>query len=101
MPVVTLQSFKMIGHLEVGKLGRGPQILKLLNVFIRQMEPHVKWHFFGWKVFDFSCSRISRFPANFKKISERQIFDLSRDQTSLTAKISHFQNMANLTNEKG
>ena len=27
MPVVTLLSFKMIGRLEVGKLGRGPQIL--------------------------------------------------------------------------
>ena len=27
MPVVTLQSLKMIGRLEVGELGRGPQIL--------------------------------------------------------------------------
>ena len=36
---------------------------------------------------------ISRFPAIFKKISESQIFDLSRDQTSHRAKISHFQNM--------
>ena len=27
MPVVTLQSLKMIGRLEVGKLGRGPYIL--------------------------------------------------------------------------
>ena len=27
MPVVTIQSLKMIGRLEVGKLGRGPQIL--------------------------------------------------------------------------
>ena len=36
---------------------------------------------------------LSRFPANFKKISESQIFDISRDQTSHRAKISHFQNM--------
>ena len=28
---------------------------------------------------------ISRFPANFKEISESQIFDLSRDQTSQRA----------------
>ena len=27
MPVVTLQSLKVIGRLEVGKLGRGPHIL--------------------------------------------------------------------------
>ena len=47
MPVVTIQSLKMIGRLEVGKLGRGPQILQVLNVFMRQMEPYVKWHFFG------------------------------------------------------
>ena len=36
---------------------------------------------------------ISRFPANFKGISESQIFDLSRDQPLHRAKISHFQNM--------
>ena len=36
---------------------------------------------------------ISRFPANFKKISESQIFDLSRDQIYQRAKFSHFQNM--------
>ena len=36
---------------------------------------------------------ISRFPANFEKISESQIFDLSRDQTSHRAQISYFQNM--------
>ena len=27
MPIVTIQSLRMIGRLEVGKLGRGPQIL--------------------------------------------------------------------------
>ena len=67
---------------------------------MHQMEPHVKWHFFGRKVI-FLISDVperfkeslSRFPANFKKISESQIFDLSRDQTSHRAKISHFQNM--------
>ena len=71
---------------------------------MRQMEQHVKWYFFGWKVI-FSISdvserfkesilnAISRFPANFKQISESQIFELSRDQTSNRAKISHFQNM--------
>ena len=56
--------------------------------------------FFGQKVM-FSVSdvserfkeSISRFPTNFKKISESRIFDLSRDQTSHRAKISHFQNM--------
>ena len=56
---------------------------------MRQMEPYVKWHFFGQKVI-FSVSNvserfkesISRFPANFKKITESRIFDLSRDQTS-------------------
>ena len=36
---------------------------------------------------------ISRFPANFKKISESRILDLSRDPTSHRAKISLFQNM--------
>ena len=51
MPVVTLQSLKMIGRLEVGKLGHGPQILQVLNVFMRQMEPHVKWHFSGRKLY--------------------------------------------------
>ena len=40
---------------------------------------------------------ISRFPANFKEISESQIFDLSRDQTSHRAKNSHFQNMLGFT----
>ena len=67
---------------------------------MRQMEPHVKWHFFGRKVI-FLISDVperfkestSRFAANFKKISESHIFDLSRDQTSHRAKISHFQNM--------
>ena len=56
--------------------------------------------FFGQKVI-FSISdvserfkeSISRFPTNFKKISESRIFDLSRDPTYHTAKISHFQNM--------
>ena len=56
--------------------------------------------FFGQKVI-FSASdvserfkeSISRFPTNFKKICESRIFDLSRDQTSHRAKISHFQNM--------
>ena len=56
--------------------------------------------FFGQKVI-FSVSdvserfkeSISRFPTNFKKISESRIFDLSRDPTYNRAKISHFQNM--------
>ena len=56
--------------------------------------------YFGQKVI-FSVSdvserfkeSISRFPANFKKISESRIFDLSRDPTSHRAKISLFQNM--------
>ena len=64
--------------------------------------------FFGQKVL-FSISvvpeqfkeSISRFPANFKEISESQIFDLSRDQTSHKAKISHFQNMLGLTRNMG
>ena len=51
MPVVTLQSLKMIGRLEVGKLGRGPQILLVLNVLMCQMEPHVKWHISGRKLY--------------------------------------------------
>ena len=67
---------------------------------MRQMEPYVNWHFFGQKVI-FSVSdvperfkeSISRFPANFKKISGSRIFDLSRDQTSHSDRISHFQNM--------
>ena len=33
---------------------------------MRQMEPHVKWHFFGWKVI-FS---ISDFPERFKTCSD-------------------------------
>ena len=56
--------------------------------------------FFGQKVI-FSVSDVSerfkestsRFPANFKKISESRIFDLSRDTTYHRAKVSHFQNM--------
>ena len=67
---------------------------------MRHMESHVKWHFYGQKVI-FSVSdvlerfkeSISRFPTNFKKISESRFFDLSRDQASHRAKISHFQNM--------
>ena len=59
--------------------------------------------FFGRKVV-FSISdvperfkeSISWFPANFKKISENQIFDLSRDQTSHRAQISRFLNMLEL-----
>ena len=54
-----------------------------IKVFLRQMEPHVKWHFFGQKVI-ISVSDVSerfkesiyRFPANFKKISKSRIFDL-------------------------
>ena len=50
---------------------------------MRQMEPHVKWYFFGRKVI-LSISDvperfkelISRFQANFNEISESQIFDL-------------------------
>ena len=57
--------------------------------------------FFGQKVIfsvsdvseRFKESIISRFPTNFKKISESRIFDLSRDPTYRRAKISHFQNM--------
>ena len=70
-------------------------------MFMRQMEPHCTCQvaYFGQKVI-FSVSdvserfkeSISRFPANFKKISESRIFDLSRDPTSHRAKISHFQN---------
>ena len=56
--------------------------------------------FFGQKVI-FSVSdvseqfkgSISRFPTNFKKISESRTFDLSRDPTYHRAKISQFQNM--------
>ena len=53
--VVTLQSFKTIGRLEVGKLGRGPQILLVPDAFMRQMAPHVKLHFFRAEsyIFDF------------------------------------------------
>ena len=59
-----------------------------MYLFMCQMDPHVKLHFFRRKVI-FSISdvlerfkeSISRFPANFKKISESQIFDLSCDQT--------------------
>ena len=65
-----------------------------------QMEPHVKVAFFGQKVI-FSVSdvserfkgSISRFPTNFKKISESRTFDLSPDPTYHRAKISQFQNM--------
>ena len=63
---------------------------------MRQMEPHVKWHFFFGRKVIFSISdvpeSISMFPANFKKISDSQIFDLSH-----RAKISHFQNMHELS----
>ena len=61
--------------------------------------------FFGQKVIfsvsdvseRFKESIISRFPTNFKKISESRIFDLSRDPTYHRAKISHFQNMLGFT----
>ena len=60
--------------------------------------------FFGHKVI-FSVSNfserfkesISRFPTNFKKISESRIFDLSRDPTYHRATISHFQNKLGFT----
>ena len=73
---------------------------------MHQMEQHVKWHFSGRKLYfrflNFDVPErfkelVSRFPANFKEISERQIFDLSRDQTSHRTKISHFQNMLGFT----
>ena len=35
MPVVTLQSFKVIGRLEVGELGRGPQLLRSMYLCVR------------------------------------------------------------------
>ena len=40
MPVVTLQGFKMIGRQEVGKLGSGPYILQVLNVFTYQRQTY-------------------------------------------------------------
>ena len=69
----------------------------------------VRWHdmssciFSGGVIFSISDvlerfkESISRFPANFKEISESQIFDLSRDQTSQRAQISHYQNMLGFT----
>ena len=64
---------------------------------MRQMEPHVNSQvaYIGQKVI-FSVSdvserfkeSISRFPANFKKISESRIFDLSRDSTSIELKLA-------------
>ena len=35
MPVVTLQSFKVIGRLEKGELGRGPQLLRSMYSCVR------------------------------------------------------------------
>ena len=100
MPVVTLQSLKMIGRLEVGKLRAwssdfvGTQCIHASDGTTFQVA------YFGQKVI-FSVSdvserfkeSVSRFPANFNKISESRIFDLSRDPTSHRAKISLFQNM--------
>ena len=53
--------------------------------------------FLNFDVLERFKESISRFPANFKEISESQIFDLSRDQTSHRAKISQFQNMLGFT----
>ena len=63
-----------------------------------QMEPHVKWHFFGRKVI-FLISDVperfkeslSRFPANFKKISKSQIFDLSVTRPHIELKLAIFK----------
>ena len=72
---------------------------------MRQMEPHVKWHFFGRKVLlsisdvpkRFKVS-VSRFPANFKKISESHIFDLSCDQAPDRVKLAIFKTCSDLLN---
>ena len=76
MPVVTLQSFKMIGRLEV-------RTWHQLDEIVKNWHQPVKLHFFGPNsIFDlpdrFNRS-ISRSPVNFKKIGESQIFALSRD----------------------
>ena len=61
--------------------------------------------FFGQKVI-FSVSdvserfkeSISRFPTNFKKISESRIFDLSRDPTYLELKLANFKTCSDSPN---
>ena len=66
------------------------------------MEPHVKWHFSGRKLY-FRFLMFQNGSKNqylgFQRISrksvklESRIFDLSRDPTSHRAKISLFKNM--------
>ena len=102
MPVVTLTSFKMIGCLEVPKLGRGPQIL-------RSMYLCVKWNHVSDRIFS-AGNRFHRFlPCQISSMGqylsllwiwtksvESQFFDLSRDPLTSRpdrAKISHFQNL--------
>ena len=73
------------------------------NVFVCQVEPLVRWVFFGRTLiflisdvpnrFDMS---ISRSPAIFKKIGEGQFFPISRDLSN-EAKNSYFQNMLGIT----
>ena len=97
---MTLQSLKMICRLEVGKLGAwssdfvGAQCIYASDCTTCQVA------FLGRKVIisitdvpERFKESIFRFSANFKEISESQIFDLLCDQTSHRAKISHFQNM--------
>ena len=69
-----------------------------LNVFVCQVEPLVRWVFFGRTLiflisdvpnrFDMS---ISRSPAIFKKIGEGQFFPISRDQKVMRLKIAIFK----------
>ena len=73
------------------------------NVFVSQVEPLVRWVFFGRTLillisdvpnrFDML---ISRSPAIFKKIGEGQFFPISRDLGN-EAKNSYFQNMLGIT----
>ena len=103
MPVVTSQISKMIGRLEVGKLGRGPQIMYVLNVFICQMDPQVKWNFSGGKLY-FRFLMFQNGSKNqylgfqrFSRKSEKVKFFTYHVTRLHIAKISHFKNMLELS----
>ena len=83
-PVVTLQSFKVIGRPKVRELGRS--LVFAPNVLVSQVAPLVKWTFFGPKLILTISGRPNRFNGsistslvNLNKIGQGHIFALSRD----------------------
>ena len=88
MPVVTLQSFKMIGHPEV-LIGAWSMTWYQCEKIVKNWHQAVKWTFFVPKLILMIPGRPNRFNGsistslvNLKKIGQGHIFALSRDQVT-------------------